>query len=91
MKYNGIVVDLGAEFTQISPVLDGYSSPLSSQTFKVSGNKLDNYLLNRLLTNFNCQQRDVDIDHVHMYKFKCDIKETSFSPYKIPFNYEMLK
>lgn len=92
LKYNGIVVDLGSEFTQISPVVDGYTSPLSSQTFKVSGSKLDNYLLNRLLTNFNCQQqRDIDIDIVHKYKLKCDLKETSFSPYKIPFNYEMLK
>ena len=30
-------------------------------------------------------------DILSMYKLKSDLKETTFSPYKIPFNYEMLK
>jgi hypothetical protein len=31
-----------------------------------------------------------EMNYLNTYKLKCDIKETSFSPYKIPFNYEML-
>jgi actin-related protein len=37
MKYNGIVVDLGANYTQICPVSEGYTSCLSSSFFKVTG------------------------------------------------------
>jgi actin-related protein len=44
LKYDGIVVDLGAELTQISPVMNGYTSQCSSTTYKVTGNKVDEYL-----------------------------------------------
>ena len=90
-KYNGVVVDLGAEFTQISPVFDGYTSMLSSSLFKVTGNKLDRYFFSRLHNNFCITDSKPSMDILSLYKIKFDLKETIFSPYRIPFNYEMLK
>ena len=31
------------------------------------------------------------MDIVSLYKIKSDLKETIFSPYKVPFNYEVLQ
>ena len=58
--------------------------------FKVTGNKLDEYLYTRLTINYNLDLRRPGLNIIDMYKMKTDLKETRFSPYKIPFNYEML-
>jgi hypothetical protein len=31
-----------------------------------------------------------EMNYLNVFKLKQDLKETGFSPYKIPFNYEML-
>ena len=92
LKYDGIVVDLGAELTQISPVMNGYTSQCSSSTFKVTGNKVDEYLAKILYQKFSLdlEPNMSEMNYLNIFKLKQDLKETSFSPYKIPFNYEML-
>ena len=90
------MVDLGAEYTQISPVLEGYTSTLSSSFYRVTGNRVDDYIHTRLTINFAPKEvlnakNLPKLDLLQMYKMKTDLKETRFSPYKIPFNYEMLQ
>ena len=45
LRYTGLVVDFGASLTQISPVVNGYTSFKSSSSFKVSGEDIDNYMM----------------------------------------------
>lgn len=99
LRYNGIVVDLGAGLTQITPVSDGYSSSLSSQLYKVTGNVLDDYLYKMLYAKFNPDANNLNVSTIeppslsflNLYKIKNDLKQTAMSPYSIPFNYEILK
>ena len=137
MLTDGIVVDLGHGMSQISPVTDGYTSQFCSKSYKVTGEKVDDYLLKLLYSNYGDQlkgdnkmvnpqkmSRDEirkhyelkkiqavnedgkEVDHYLMeknenyllvnyclwaYKIKMDLKETGFSPYRIPFNYEVLQ
>ena len=94
MKYNGIVVDMGAQYTQISPVNEGYTSCLSAGFFKVTGQMCDEHLFRSLYemytppSNANTSYPNMDI--LSLFKIKMDLKETIFSPYKVPFNYEVL-
>ena len=102
MKYNGIVVDLGAGLTQISPVQYGYTSQFSSNVFKVTGNAVDEYLYKLIYSSYNfddAYQNDNIFQSPfpsrqpnlrELYKIKMDLKETSISPYQIPFNFEVL-
>lgn len=91
LKMNGIVVDLGAQYTQISPVSDGYTSLMSSKFFRVTGNKLDYYLYKRLLSNYSLDSKYHDeSNNISLFQVKRDLKETSFSPYKNPVNMEVL-
>ena len=50
LKYSGIVVDFGADLTQISPVENGYTSFFSACDFKVNGQAIDKYILYSLQT-----------------------------------------
>ena len=95
MKYNGIVVDLGAQYTQISPVNEGYTSCLSSGFFKVTGQMCDEHLFRSLFEMYtppsNVNNSYPNMDILSLFKIKMDLKETIFSPYKVPFNYEVLQ
>jgi len=75
-------------------VLNGYTSPISSRNFGVTGNKLDMYLYQRLRRGYSVK-KDKPLDSNHdfkdLFKIKHDLKETCFSPYKIGFNYQILK
>lgn len=98
MLYDGIVVDLGAGVTQISPVVDGYTSQFCSTNYEVTGKKVDEYLFKLLYSNYHKDGAYDDrlrapaskIDPFWLYKVKMDIKETGCSPYSIPFNKEVL-
>jgi actin-related protein len=96
LEFNGIVVDLGAELTQISPVDQGYTSQFSSNFFKITGRKIDEFMYKLLYHKFNLNAihgvaaRPPRLDMVSLYKIKQDLKETSLSPYQIPFNFEVL-
>ena len=51
--YNGVVVDLGAGMTQISPVSDGYTSQHCCKGYKIAGNAVDESLQKLLLAEYN--------------------------------------
>lgn len=91
-RYNGIVVDLGAELTQISPVTEGYTSQYSSSFFKVTGQRVDEYMFKLLYSRFTEDQVKVapKLDCVSLFRIKHDLKETKFSPYKLAFNKAVL-
>lgn len=78
--------------TQISPVVNGYTSQSSSNHFKVTGKRVDEYLMKLLYQKFSLdlEPKALQMDTLSLFKIKNDLKETFFSPYKIPFNYEML-
>jgi actin-related protein len=44
LKFNGIVVDIGGEMTQICPVENGYTSFCFSRGFKINGSETTKYL-----------------------------------------------
>lgn len=83
--YNGIVVDFGAELTQISPVTEGYTSQNSSSFFKVTGKRVDEYMFKHLYSRFTLDHDKVapKLDCISLYKIKNDLKETVFSPYSL--------
>lgn len=59
----------------------------------MTGSQCDEYLYKRLHHNFSLGEKHKlpSFDILSLYKIKTDVKETSFSPYKIGFNYELLK
>lgn len=61
MLHTGIVVDMGAESTTITPVCDGYASKSCSKNFKVTGNKIDEYLMKLLYTNYHKDRKIGDL------------------------------
>lgn len=72
MAYNGLVVDLGAGLTQISPVSDGYTSQCSSHFFKVTGEQADEYLYRSLHDKYSLdpQKQVPKMDVVSLYRVK---------------------
>eukprot|EP00347_Sterkiella_histriomuscorum_P017189 403350330 len=73
LKYSGVVVDFGADMTQISPVENGYTSYYSSNAFRVNGNSVDKYLLYSLLLGNN-QSPDIS-NQMSLDRVKRDLKE----------------
>ena len=56
----------------------------------------DEHLYRSLFENYSLQTGSTStpypsMDIISLYKIKSDLKETIFSPYKVPFNYEVLQ
>ncbi|CDW71840.1 actin-like protein 9-like [Stylonychia lemnae] len=73
LKYSGMVVDFGADMTQISPVENGYTSFYSADNFKVNGQSIDKYLLYSLQLGNGLQPNISNI--LNLEKVKSDLKE----------------
>jgi len=72
LQYSGVVVDFGADLTQITPVEEGYASFFSSSSYRVSGRLVDMYLLS-LLQRQN--KAEIPINTVNLEMIKRDLKE----------------
>ena len=75
LEYTGVVIDLGAGLTQISPVDNGYTSYLSSSNFKVTGEAVDEYLLFSLGIG---NEIDIPINTVSKYVVRKELKEVVY-------------
>ena len=58
--------------------------------YKVCGKRVDEYMFKLFYDNFGAEDDYPEISEFEMFKLKTDLKETSFAPYKIPFNYQVL-